>query len=362
MAEEILIWTAVAVASLIALYFLVCMLTVGIVFHLLYGRADHSRSRRALFSDFPEITIVRGFIPFGRNKRLAFYLLGAENKKGLVIISHGIRDCGEGYFTEARAFLARGYAVLLYDAVGSGNSSGNSQRGLPQSAIDLDRVLAYAENEPRFSGLDFYLYGHSWGGYAVCAVFDLAPHPRVRAVVSVSGFDAPCRMLLESTATKSVDFARFVYPPLRIMQFLRFGTGMYRTAVKGIRKAKGTRFYILHAEYDEVIRADGASVYARRAALSGEGARVRFRLLPGRTHLNGWLSEACCERNRVQDARFHAATDMYGFFVSKKAEEEFYAPIGREERIALSEADGKFFDELDAFYADAGREACQNTI
>ena len=110
------------------------------------------------------------------------------------------------------------------------------------------------------------------------------------------------------------------------------------------------------------IRADGASVYARRAALSGEGERVRFRLLPGRTHLNGWLSEACCERNRVQDARFHAATDMYGFFVSKKAEEEFYAPIGREERIALSEADGKFFDELDAFYADAGRKSCQNTI
>lgn len=359
---KILLWTAIAIAVPVVLYFLVCMLTVGIVFHLLYHRADHTHSRTVLFSDVPEISVERRFIPYGRKKRLAAYLMRAEREKGLVILSHGIRDRGEGYFGTARAFLSRGYAVLLYDAVGSGNSSGNTQRGLPQSAIDLDRVLSYAEKEPSFSGLDFYLYGHSWDGYAVCAVFCLAPHPRVRGVVSLSGFNDPCRMLFESTASASVDFARFVYPPLRLMQFLRFGTGMYRTAEKGIRKAKDTRFYILHSEYDEVIRADGASVYARRAALEGEGARVRFRLLPGRTHLNGWLSERGCERNRVQDTRFHAATDTYGMFVNKRAEEEFYAPIGREERIALSETDDALFDELDAFFESAGRGICPNTI
>ena len=147
---KILLWAAIAIAVPVVLYFLVCMLTVGIVFHLLYHRADHTHSRTVLFSDVPEISVERRFIPFGRKKRLAVYLMRAEREKGLVILSHGIRDRGEGYFGTARAFLSRGYAVLLYDAVGSGNSSGNTQRGLPQSAIDLDRVLSYAEKEPSF--------------------------------------------------------------------------------------------------------------------------------------------------------------------------------------------------------------------
>ena len=345
---EIVLWCAVGLLGLILLYFLLVMLMAGIIFALLYGRVHHTYSRRALFSDFPEIGVERQYIR-RRRKRLAVYLIGDKTDKGLVIISYGIRDRGEGYFTEARAFLARGYRVLLYDAVGSGNSSGRSQRGLPQSATDLHDVLTWAERNPCFQGLDFYLYGHSWGGYAVCAVFQLGAHPRVKAVCSLSGFNDPCRMMLESGSVLSDHFGRFVYPPMCLLQFLQFGRAMFRTAEKGILAAK-CRFLILHAEEDQAIKADGAGIYARRKKLASE--RVQFRLIYGRHHLNGWLEEKCCEANARLDSAYHAIVGKYGFRMSKKQERTFYSHIGREERLALSIPDENYFNEIDAFFME----------
>ena len=357
--QEALLWTAVAIAALIALWFFSVLLAAGILFARLYGRTKHRHSRRALFADFPEISVERENIICGRKKRLAAYLLrdGADKGKGLVIISHGIRDRGEGYFSEARAFLALGYQVLLYDAVGSGNSTGNSQRGLPQSAIDLHDVLCWAEGAARFHGLDFYLYGHSWGGYAVCAVFCYGTHARVKAVCSLCGFNDPGRMALESCSVLSKHFGRFIYPPVYVLQFLRFGRNANRTAVQGIRRAAGTRFLILHAEHDEVVHASGAGIYARREDLQGE--RVKFALVEGRGHLNAWMSDECRAKNDKLDEQYTAIVGKYGISMTAVQEARFYEKIGRQERKQLSVPDMNFFKRIDEFFREG---ICPNTI
>ena len=349
---EIAMWVIVALIGAAALLFFLQSLMVGITFSLLYGRVKHTYSRRALFEDLPKIKVRREFVPVCRRRKLAVYHLGEENKKGLVIISHGIRDRAEGYFAEARGFLQEGYRVLLYDATGSGASSGKSQRGLPQSAIDLHRILSWAEKQPCFEGLDFYLYGHSWGGYAVCAVFCKGAHPRVKAVCSLSGFNDPSKMLYESSSTLTVHFGRFMYPSLLFMQVMRFGRAMYDTAEKGIRAAKGVRFLILHAEQDQAVKLNGASVYARRAELESEGSRVKFEVIEGRHHLNAWFSPAACERDAVYDERYQKMVGKYGFQLTKAQEQAFYAPIGREERLALSEPDPAFFSRIDKFFGE----------
>lgn len=349
----IALWIFLGILGLFLVYFLLSMLSVGIVFALLYGRTEHRYTRRAGFGDFPELKAERRTVTRGRTK-LAVYLLGGPRGKGLVVISHGIRDRGEGYLTEARAFLALGYSVLLYDAVGSGNSGGRSQRGLPQSAIDLHTVLGRAEQAPEWEGLPIYLYGHSWGGYAVCAVFCLGEHPRVKAVCSLSGFDSPCRMLFESASVASRHFGRFIYPPMLFMQFLRFGTGMYRTAEQGIRRAQNVRFLILHAERDEAVNLERASIYSRRKAL--ESPRVRFGIVEGREHNNAWLSQSSVEKDRAYDKKYAALAGKYGFRLSRKQEEEFFRGIDRAERLALSEPDMAFFEKIDSFYTEEGYE------
>ena len=352
------VWAWAVVGTLLALLalFLMQMLAVGAVFAALYGRVEHRFSRRALFDDLPEYRVTREKIAYGRGKYTAVYLLG-EGNKGLVVIAHGIRDRGEGYFTEARGFLARGFRVLLYDAVGSGASSGRSQRGLPQSAYELDRVLCHVEKDARFAQLPVYLYGHSWGGYAVCAVFALRAHPRVKAVCSLSGFNAPCKMLFDGLAAGSRPLAVFLYPAICAVQFLRYGRGMRRTAEEGIRAAEDTRFLILHAEEDELIAKEGASVYALREKLAC--ARVQFALRQGRGHLNASLSPAAAALDAAQDARLRALAGRGGWKLSKEQEAAFYAPIDRAARIALGEPDGAFFTQIAAFYEG---ELCPNTI
>lgn len=349
-AGEIVLWVCAALLGAAVLLFALQVLMVGITFSLLYGRVQHAFSRRALFSDFPEIPVRREFVPVSRHRKLAVYQLGEKNTKGLVIVSHGIRDRAEGYFSEARGFLERGYRVLLYDATGSGASSGRSQLGLPQSAIDLQRILTWAEQNPAFAGLNFYLYGHSWGGYAVSAVFCKGAHPRVKAVASLSGFNDPGYMLFESTSTATVHFGRFMYPALLFVQVVRFGRAMYDTAEKGIRAAKNTRFLILHAEHDEAIKLNGASIYARRKALASEGERVKFKVIEGRSHLNAWFSPSACEKDAVYEARYKQLVGKFGFQLTKAQEKSFYAPIDRAERIALSEPDPAFFARIDHFY------------
>ena len=186
----------------------------------------------------------------------------------------------------------------------------------------------------------------------MCAVFCKGAHPRVKAVCSLSGFNDPGRMLLESSSKLTVHFGRFMYPALLFMQVMRFGRAMYDTAEKGIRAAKGTRFLVLHAEHDQAIRLNGASVYARRGELENEGGRVKFEVIEGRHHLNAWFSPETCRRDEAYDIRYRELTGKYGFRLSKAQERAFYASVGREERIALSEPDPAFFARIDAFYRE----------
>ncbi|MCM1054417.1 MAG: lysophospholipase [Bacteroides sp.] len=99
------------------------------------------------------------------------YLYGAENTKGVVVICHGLGGGAEDYLAETLYFVDNGYRVFSYDNTGCYRSEGSNCIGLPQSVIDLDAALTYIEQEPRFNGLPLLLYGHSWGGYAVAAIF-----------------------------------------------------------------------------------------------------------------------------------------------------------------------------------------------
>ena len=56
---EIVLWVFAALVGAAALLFLLQILMVGITFSLLYGRVEHTHSRRALFSDLPAIGVRR---------------------------------------------------------------------------------------------------------------------------------------------------------------------------------------------------------------------------------------------------------------------------------------------------------------
>ena len=129
----------------------------GLTAYLRYWDVEEQYSRE-------EVSFLSG------KNRLYGHLYGAGNPGGLVVISHGMGGGEESYLAEALYFVDQGYQALCYSNTGCWDSEGKTSIGLNQSVLDLDAALTWVEGESRFDGVPVFLYGHSWGGYAVAAV------------------------------------------------------------------------------------------------------------------------------------------------------------------------------------------------
>lgn len=200
---------------------------------------------------FPELIKF----PSGENM-LQGYLFGKENTKGLVVVVHGLGGGAEGYLPQSLYFAAQGYQVFTYDATGYHLSDGKNSVGLPQAVEDLDAALNFIEGENRFAKLPVYLFGHSWGGYAVAAVLNL--NHKVTAVASLAGFDNPNKMIQE-WARRIVGKGAFLVKPFMVLhQRVHFGKKLNLMAIAGINKA-GIPVLLAHGNKDVTVRIDGSA-------------------------------------------------------------------------------------------------------
>ena len=204
----------------------------------------------------------------GQNK-LRGYIYGTRNEKGLVVISHGMGGGAESYLAETMYFVDRGYRVFSFDNTGSYNSEGEGIGGLSQSVIDLDAALRYIENEEELSDLPVFLYGHSWGGYAVCAVLNYGHE--ITGVVSIAGYNTPMEMITAWCKEEMGFFTYIEYPYLWIYQKYLFGGMSNLSAVKGINKTD-TPVLIIQGEKDSVVPADSAAIAAHREEITNPNA------------------------------------------------------------------------------------------
>ncbi len=185
------------------------------------------------------------------------YLLGKENTKGLVVMVHGLGGGAEGYLPQSLYFVKRGYQVFAYDNTGFHLSEGKSSVGLPQAVEDLDAALTFLEQDKSFSGMPVYLFGHSWGGYAVTAVLNF--NHKVTAAASMAGFGNPNKMVREWAKRMVGGWSCIVNPFMVLHQRLSFGKKLDIMAADGINKA-GIPVLIAHGSKDATVRVDGSAL------------------------------------------------------------------------------------------------------
>lgn len=125
--------------------------------------------------------------------------------RGVVIITHGIRDHALRYEKFARRLSDRGYAVFAQDLRGHGHSGGERQRfdSLDQLVADQHQIVTMARQ--RFPDLPLYLYGHSLGGLVTTEYVIAHPEKLNGVVLSGAAFERPA-----SVAGVSVFLARIV--------------------------------------------------------------------------------------------------------------------------------------------------------
>lgn len=130
-------------------------------------------------------------------------------------------------------------------------SDGEDMIGLAQSPLDLSSALSFVENNDNLKGYKVFLYGHSWGGYAVTAVLNYGH--KVDGVVSRSGFNNSRDMLIEYGKRLYGNWLGLLSPYAYIYEKIKFGNDVDKNGIKGINSAPNTPILLLHSKNDEVI-------------------------------------------------------------------------------------------------------------
>ena len=235
--------------------------------------------------DYPGLLAEESPFPTDHGRRLAGVLYRREGEaKAVAVLAHGYGTGHRGYLGVVDALARAGYVVFAYDATACDASPGRSARGLPQAAIDLEAALDHVATLPDVSALPLVLIGHSWGGYAVGCAADM---PRVRAVISLAGFDRSTDIIRAQGQRLIGGAIEALLPCLSLYERLKFGARADMTAAAGFEKS-AARVLIVHSADDATVPiALGLDRY--EAAFSGD-PRFTFLRLEGRGHENLFTS------------------------------------------------------------------------
>lgn len=191
-------------------------------------------------------------------KTLRGYVYGPDNTRGLIVFRHGITSQHKAYLALIAAMADKGWRVFAYDAIGCGESDGDDVIGLSQSPIDVAAAVHFARENGMADGMKIALWGHSWGGYGVAAALDSCAGD-VDACVTMSGFDAPLRVLEFGASGSMGPLAFTQVPTLWLNTVLTFGPDSNRSASQAILSS-GIPTLILHGSNDTVVPYEDISI------------------------------------------------------------------------------------------------------
>lgn len=175
------------IGGVILAVLLLCLIAAFVINALVFGKRCDQKSYMRYFTekDYPSLSATDVSFPSkGVTLRGRFYSYPNPQKK-LLVLAHGMYSGHVAYTQEIEYFARRGYVVFAYDATGSFASGGKSLVAFSRATLDLDYALRYVEGLEEYRGAPIYLFGHSWGGYAVSNV--IALHPEVTGLVAMSG-------------------------------------------------------------------------------------------------------------------------------------------------------------------------------
>ena len=315
-------------AALLVVIFATGMIVTSVLMGENFSRGDYPEQRFTIDyyyehykADYPreEVSFKSG------ENTLKGFIYGAENDKGLLMFAHGIGSGHEGYMKELLWFVDNGYRVFAYDATGSGHSEGSGTKGLPQSALDLDAALTFAENDERLNSLPVFLMGHSWGGYAVSAVLNF--EHKIAGVASISGYNEPIEMILEWTEDMMGGFRYVMYPFIWIYNKSLFGQYSGLSAVDGINKSD-VPVLIIHGTKDGTIGYDKSSIISEREKITNQNAN--YLTLDGGGHTNIFYTKEAQKHIDEFNKDYKVVYEQYGGKIPEDVLEETYSKSDRE--------------------------------
>ena len=279
------------------------------------------------------------------------HVYGEANDRGLVIFRHGMFSQHRDYLALITALVDKGWRVFAYDAIGCGESDGDSTLGMSQSPLDVAAAIDYARESGMAEGMPVALWGHSWGGYGVAAALGL--RAGVDACVTMSGFDAPMKELDYSAEASFGLAGKLQYPFLWLNTVLDFGENADRSASEAIASS-GVPTLVIHGAGDTTVPYDGVSVLgALQSAEGGLSGQVRFVTKddPGRDGHNSYFYSP--ESKAYLDECVETLQELLDENDDDAGAPEVTAFLDGVDLKRANTADPALIDEIDSFLATA---------
>jgi len=273
------------IMMIIAAMLMIFLLLLGItarIYEINFGYRSNitEEELNEILSGYPKLKREKEEILTKENIKLVGYWYNRKDNESIIVFSQGIGTRVIGYINEINYFATNGYTVFAFDNTGCGESEGENIRGLPQSVVDLDCVLSHIENSDEYKDEKIFLYGHSWGGFAVCAVNNF--NHKISGIVERSGFNDTASMIKRVVTERQNKIAAGIIEPfVKIYEFIKFGKYTNATAVNGINSVD-CPVMIMHSYDDTVVPYDvGIANFKDKIT----NPFVTFKLYENRNHI-----------------------------------------------------------------------------
>lgn len=139
-------------------------------------------------NDYPNISKIEYIFKSSKGYDLKGFLYFYENYQPnkIVVFEHGMGGGHLSYFREIELLAKHGYLVLAYDHTGCMSSGGKNTSGFAQSLCDLNDCINSLKKHEEYKNYDYYVIGHSWGGFSAMNISAL--HPEIKKIIAISGF------------------------------------------------------------------------------------------------------------------------------------------------------------------------------
>ena len=233
-----------------------------------YERPDYSITPGLVCVDRLDSNICREEISFmSDDVLLKGNYFTCKRPKGIVVMAHGIHAGGDDYLNIVCAFLKKRYNVFSFNYKGIYDSEGESCVGLCESLVDLDHALTYIKSEKKYSKYPIFLFGHSWGAYAVSSV--LALHDNINACAAVAGMDIGYTMMVQKAEQYVGKLSATAKPFFNVYQRFLFRDYVNYDAVKGINSSN-IPVVVAHGIDDKVIVFDKQAIIRKQPEFTND--------------------------------------------------------------------------------------------
>lgn len=237
------------------------------------------------------------FYKSGKNQLKGYYYEAAD-AKGLVVVVHGFKSGSDDYLPITQYLVEHGYNVFSYDCTGTYDSEGESNIGMCQSLVDLDRTIAYIQKTEPYASQPLFLLGHSWGGYASSSV--LALKSGIQACALIAPMYNGYTIMTEKGEQYVGKIALTSKPVFNAYQKLLFHGYTNQNGVKGINSVD-IPVLIAQGIDDKTITYDGQSITAHKSEITNPNVHYYIGKGLQGSHDGIWHSkEALLYQNEVE--------------------------------------------------------------